>query len=37
MANDVIRENIVKDVEKSNFFSVIADETCDKSGTEQSI
>jgi hypothetical protein len=35
ICNDVIRENIIKDIKKSILFSVIADESCDICGTEQ--
>jgi hypothetical protein len=34
ICNDVIRENIIKDIKKSIFFSVIADESCAISGIE---
>jgi len=35
MSNQVLIEHIIKDVNESQFFSVIADKSCDISGIEQ--
>ncbi|XP_025413148.1 52 kDa repressor of the inhibitor of the protein kinase-like [Sipha flava] len=35
ICNEVLLEHIIKDVKESQFFSVIADESCDISGIEQ--
>ena len=35
MANRILRENILKPIQQAPFFTIMCDETCDVSNTEQ--